>query len=76
MICPACFEERDPIGVDIAPPLAICPACETSIVLGDSGPRLAKASDTAVLLPEQLSELKKLRTNTRAKRAAYYAAHH
>lgn len=80
MICPACSEERDPIGVDIAPPLAICPACETSIVLYDwlagSAPRVAKSSDTAVLTPEQLAQLKKLRKNTRAERAAYYAARH
>ncbi len=75
MICPACSEEMEPIGTDIAPPLAICPACETSIVLED-GPRLAKGSDTAVLSDAQLSALKKLRKNTRAERLAYFKQHH
>lgn len=76
MICPACGEERDPVGIDIAPPLALCPACERSIVLDAEGPRLAKATDTAMLSDEQLTAIKKLRTDTRAARLAYYAAHH
>ena len=80
MICPACSEDVEPVGVDIAPPLAICPACETSIVIADwlagSGPRVAKSTDTAVLTPDQLLALKQLRKETRAERAAYYAAHH
>ncbi len=75
MICPACSEEMEPIGTDIAPPLAICPACETSIVIGDAA-RIAKSSDTAVLNDEQLAALKKLRKNTRAERVAYFKQHH
>lgn len=76
MICPACSEDVDPVGVDIAPPLAICPACERSIVLDADGPRIAKAIDTATVSDDQLLALKKLRTDTRAARAAYYAARH
>lgn len=76
MICPACSEEIEPVGVDIAPPLAICPACETSIVLDDAGSRLAKSSDTATLTPDQLLALKKLRKETRAERVAYFKLHH
>ncbi len=75
MICPACSEEMDPIGTDIAPPLAICPACETSIVIGD-GARVARSTDTAVITDEQLAALKKLRKNTRAERLAYFKQHH
>ena len=75
MICPSCSEEMEPVGADIAPPLAICPACETSIVVGDAL-RIARASDTAVLTPDQLSALKKLRKNTRAARAEYFKQHH
>ncbi len=75
MICPACSEEMEPIGTDIAPPLAICPACETSIVIGD-GVRLARSTDTAVLDSDQLSALKKLRKNTRTERLAYFKLHH
>jgi hypothetical protein len=66
----------EPVGTDIAPPLAICPACETSLVLDDTGSRLAKSSDTATLSPDQLSALKKLRKRTREARAAYFKAHH
>ena len=76
MICPACSEEMEPLGTDIAPPLAICPACETSIVIDANGSRLAKSSDTATLTPDQLLALKKLRKETRAERAAYFKAHH
>jgi hypothetical protein len=76
MICPSCGEERDPIGTAIAPPLAVCPACERSLVLTDGGARLAAAADTAPLTPDQLLALKKLRKETRAERAAYFAAHH
>ena len=75
MICPSCAEEMEPIGTDIAPPLAICPACETSIVIGD-GVRVARSTDTAVLSDDQLSALKKLRKRTRAERAAYFQQHH
>ncbi len=76
MICPACSEEMEPIGTDIAPPLAICPACETSIVIDGNNARLAKSTDTAVLDSDQLSALKKLRKNTRAERLAYFKQHH
>ncbi len=75
MICPACSEEIEPIGTDIAPPLAICPACETSIVVAD-GVRVALGTDTASLTPDQLIALKKLRKNTRAERLAYFKQHH
>lgn len=75
MICPACSEDMEPVGTDIAPPLAICPACETSIVLDGAG-RLAKSSDTATLTPDQLLALKKLRKETRAERVAYFKSHH
>lgn len=76
MICPSCFEDIDPIGRDLAPPLAICPSCERSIVVSDTSARLADAADTAPLSPDQLLALKKLRKETRAERAAYFKAHH
>ncbi len=76
MICPFCSEEMDPIGTDIAPPLAICPACEHSLVITDGSLRLANSEDTDALTPDQLNALKKLRKTTRADRAAYYKQHH
>ena len=65
----------EPIGTDIAPPLAICPLCETSIVIGDEV-RIARGTDTDALTDEQLSALKKLRKRTRAERRAYFEQHH
>ena len=75
MICPSCGEERDPIGTDIVLPLALCPACERSLVIEDGRVRLATSADTASLTDAQLTALKKLRTQTRAARQAYHAAH-
>lgn len=75
MICPACSADVDPIGLDIAPPLAICPSCEASIVTSPSL-RRATADDTAAITDEQRAALVKLRKKTLADRRAYYAQHH
>ncbi len=76
MICPSCSEERDPVGVDIAPPLAICPACERSLVVTADGARLATSDDTGGLAPDQKTALSQLRIETRRERRAYYQLHH
>ena len=76
MICPACSEEMEPIGTDIAPPLAMCPECERSLVLTDGAPRLAQAADVKRITDDQLAALRKLRPDTLAARRAYYATHH
>ncbi len=76
MICPFCSEEAEPVGTDIAPPLAICPACEHSLVVSDAGTRLATSADTQDITPQQKTALSQLRIETRKARRAYYAQHH
>lgn len=74
MICPSCSEDVEPVGVDIAPPLAICPACEHSLVVTETEQRIARADDTKDLTPAQKLALSQLRIETRRARRAYYLA--
>lgn len=76
MICPSCNAEIDPAGWTIAPPLAICPVCERSLVVGAGGERIATAADVQDLTAEQKLALSQLRIETRKARKAYFAAHH
>ena len=76
MICPSCAEDMEPVGTDIAPPLAICPKCEHSLVVTDTGVRIAQATDADTLTADQKTALVQLRVNTRTARRAYYTAHH
>lgn len=76
MICPSCSVDMEPIGVEIAPPLAVCPACEHSLVIVDGAVRQASSADTESLTDAQLKALKKLRVETRKARVAYYQEHH
>src|SRR4051812_48331930 len=75
MICPSCSEEIDPVGTDIAPPLAVCPSCERSLVLDAGALRIAASADTQYLTLTQKTAIVALRTVTRAARLANAQKH-
>jgi hypothetical protein len=64
------------VGVDIAPPLAICPDCERSLVVIEGRARLATAADVTDITPDDKAALSQLRIDTRRARKAYYQQHH
>lgn len=64
MTCPVCQTVTDPAPETVAG-VTICPACLRSLVLNGDTARIAMASDTTVLSPEQLAALRAMRKQYR-----------
>jgi len=62
VICASCKYDVTPQGLDISPPLAVCPECgQTLVILDGDACRVAKRDDTIDVSDDKRIALRKLR---------------